>query len=100
LAAELWTRSSDRQLEHHPITWKHTHCVGNLRATFDGDRDPTNAGSVGEAVDRGGSMAEVGMTAIPFEAHQVSRHMADREAVQLLSVLENAGRVLATEIIF
>ena len=40
------------------------------------------------------------MTAIPFGAHQVSRHMADREAVQLLTVLEKAGRVPATEIIF
>ena len=32
------------------------------------DRDPTNAGTVGEAAVRGGSMAVVGMTAIPFGA--------------------------------
>ncbi len=48
----------------------------------DGDRDPISAGTVGEAVGGGGSMAEVGMAATPFGAHQVSRHMADREAVQ------------------
>jgi hypothetical protein len=35
----------------------------------DGDRDPISAGSVGEAVGGGGSMAEVGMAANPFGAH-------------------------------
>ena len=45
------------------------HCAGNQRATDDGDRDPISAGSVGEAVGGGGSMAEVGMAATPFGAH-------------------------------
>ena len=35
-----------------------------------GDRDPTSAGTVGEAVVRDGSRAVVGMAAIPFGAHQ------------------------------
>jgi len=34
-----------------------------------GDRDPISAGSAGEAVGRGGSMAEVGMSANPIGAH-------------------------------
>ena len=34
-----------------------------------GDRDPISAGSAGEAVGRGGSMAVVGMTANPIGAH-------------------------------
>ena len=42
----------------------------------DGDRDPISAGSVGEAVGGGGSMAVVGMSANPIGAHQVDRHMA------------------------
>ncbi len=42
-----------------------------------GDRDPISAGSAGEAVGRGGSMAEVGMSANPIGAHQVDRDMAD-----------------------
>ena len=35
-----------------------------------GDRDPTSAGTVGEAVVRDGSRVVVGMAAIPFGAHQ------------------------------
>ena len=34
-----------------------------------GDRDPISAGSAGEAVGGGGSMAEVGMSANPIGAH-------------------------------
>ncbi len=55
------------------------HCAGNQRATDDGDRDPISAGSVGEAVGGGGSMAEVGMAANPFGAHQVDRYRVDCE---------------------
>ena len=33
--------------------------------------------------------------AFPFGAHQVSRHMADREDVHLVAVFDNAGRVAA-----
>ncbi len=36
---------------------------------INGDRDPISAGSAGEAVGRGGSMAVVGMTADPIGAH-------------------------------
>ena len=40
-------------------------------------------------------MAVVGMAANPFGAHQVSRHMVDREDVHLVGILVNAGRVAA-----
>ena len=40
-----------------------------LEPRIDGDRDPISAGSAGEAVGRGGSMAVVGMTANPIGAH-------------------------------
>jgi len=55
------------------------HCTDNQRATDDGDRDPISAGSVGEAVGGGGSMAEVGMAANPFGAHRVDRYRVDCE---------------------
>ena len=38
-------------------------------------------------------MAVVGMAANPFGAHQVSRHMAAREDVQLVGILDSAGVV-------
>jgi hypothetical protein len=60
----------------------------------DGDRDPISAGTVGEAVGGGGSMAEVGMPANPDGAHQVNRHMVDREAGQWVVALGNAGRAM------
>ena len=63
--------------------------------SINGDRDPISAGSVGEAVGRGGSMAEVGMPANPDGARQVNRHKVDREVVQLVAALDNAGRVAA-----
>jgi len=58
----------------------------------DGDRDPISAGTVGEAVGRGGSRAAVGMAAIPHGAHQVSRHRADCEDDQSLVALGHTGR--------
>ena len=48
-------------------------CRRFLTAT-DGDPDPTNAGTAGEAALWGGSSAVVGMAANPFGAHQVGRH--------------------------
>ena len=53
-----------------------------------GDRDPISAGSVGEAVGRGGSMAAVGMSANPFGAHQVGQHITDHEAIQTTDSLD------------
>jgi hypothetical protein len=52
-----------------------------------GDRDPINAGSVGEAVGRGGSMAAVEMSANPFGAHQVGQHITDHEAIRIANSL-------------
>ncbi|MAF50256.1 MAG: hypothetical protein CMM10_18525 [Rhodospirillaceae bacterium] len=49
-----------------------------METKYYGDRDPISAGSVGEAVGRGGSMAVMGMSANPIGAHQVVRHMVDR----------------------
>ena len=46
----------------------------------DGDRDPTSAGTVGDAVVRVGSRAAAGMPANPDEARQVGQHIADRGA--------------------
>ena len=43
-----------------------------------GDRDPTSAGTVGDAVVRVGSRAAAGMPANPDEARQVGQHIADR----------------------
>ena len=40
-------------------------------------------------------MAVVGMPANPDGAHQVNRHRIDREAVQYVAVLDNAGRATA-----
>ncbi len=62
------------------------YCAGNQRVTDDGDRDPISAGSVGEAVGGGGSMAEVEMPANPDGAHQVNRHMVGREVVRFLGL--------------
>lgn len=45
---------------------------------IDGDRDPISAGTAGEAVGRGGSRAETGMTAIPFGARQADSHKIGR----------------------
>jgi len=40
-------------------------------------------------------MAVVGMPANPDGARQVNRHKVDREVVQLVAALDNAGRVAA-----
>ena len=47
-----------------------------------GDRDPTSAGTVGDAVVRVGSRAAAGMPANPDEARQVGRHIADRSTAR------------------
>ncbi len=62
---------------------------------LEGDGDPKSAGSVGEAVGRDGSMAEVGLSANPDGAHQVGRHMADYAIAQSVGVVDTAGRVMA-----
>ena len=46
----------------------------------DGDPDPINAGTAGEAALWGGSIAVVGMAANPFGAHRVGSHTADHMA--------------------
>lgn len=40
----------------------------------EGDPDPINAGTAGDAARWGGSSAAVGMAANPLGAHQVGRH--------------------------
>ncbi len=57
--------------------------------------DSISSEIIGAAVGRDGSMAVVEMAANPFGAHQVSRHMADREGVQLVGILDIAGHVVA-----
>ena len=63
------------------------------RVAKDGARDPISAGTVGDAVVRGGSRAEVGMPANPDGAHQVNRHMVDREIVQWVVDLDECEGV-------
>ena len=64
----------------------HLHDLGQSRGDK-GDRDPISAGSVGEAVGRGGLMAAVGMSANPFGAHQVGQHITDHEAIRIANSL-------------
>ncbi len=62
---------------------------------INGDRDPISAGSVGEAVCGGGSMAVKGMSANPIGALQVCRDMADRRVIRFAARSELVGRAVA-----
>ena len=63
-----------RQPAPHGRSLRHGGAVGP-----DGDPDPTNAGTAGDAALWGGSSAAVGMAANPCGARQAGRHRAGRE---------------------